>query len=207
MAHKTDKFKLAGVSFYTDDIMENLATDNDDYSLTKKELLDEYSEGDKIFKYEFETTPLEIIPEPENEHDPDAIKVVVNGTKVGYIKKGATKQVRSLLESPDFSGKSIEIYGGEYKTIYDGNIEKGDIEIGAEIEIYTRIDAPVRQEPSENIKEEPQKPVKDNSTLIKIEMLGGIVLFVCGLIGKSFVLSAFGIVMSVLAFVGNKKRK
>lgn len=205
MAHKTEKFRITGMSYYTDDIMENLATENDDYLLSKRDLIDSYCDGDKIFKYEFENTPLELVPEPDNEYDPNAIKVVVNGTKIGYIKKGSTTHLKNLLESPDFSGKSIEIYGGKYKQVCDDTIETDEMKIRADLEIYTRIEAPAA--PIVQTPEEPQKPIKDNSKLIKVEMIGGIVLFVCGLIGKSVLLSVFGIAMSVIAFMGYRKNK
>lgn len=210
MAHKTEKFRITGISYCINDIMDNLAEENDDYSLSKRELFEEYSDGDKIFKYEYNTTPLELVPEPENEYDPNAIKVMVNGTKVGYIKKGSTSHVKNLLASPDFSGKSIEIYGGKYKQICDDEIETDEMDIRADLEIYTRIEAsaiPVEQKPAEPLKEEPPKPVKNYSKLYKIEIIGGAVLFVCGLISKSILLSAFGLFMFVVAFIGYKKNK
>lgn len=210
MAHKTENFRITGISYCIDDIMDNLAEENDDYSLSKRELLEEYSDGDKIFKYEFNTTPLELVPEPENEYDPNAIKVMVNGTKVGYIKKGSTSHVKNLLASPDFSGKSIEIYGGKYKQICDEEIETDEMDIRADLEIYTRIetpDVPVEQKPIEPIKEESAKPRKDYSKLFKIEIIVGAIIFLLGLIDKSVLISFLGIFIFVVAFLGYKKNK
>lgn len=211
MAHKTEKFKITGISYCKDDIIANLAVENDDYSLSKRELLEEYSEGDKIFEYEFDTTPLELVPEPENEFDSNAIKVMVNGIKVGYIKKGSTAHLKNLLDSPDFSGKSIEIYGGKFKEIDDDdNIVNDEMDIYADLEIYTRIESPaasVNQKSDKIENKEFQKPKKNYSKLFIIEIIVGILIFLFGLIDKSVLLSILGIFIFAISFTGYKKNK
>lgn len=39
---------------------------------------------------------VKLFPEPENEYDPNAIRVTVNGIHVGYVPKLVTAQVRTL---------------------------------------------------------------------------------------------------------------
>lgn len=45
----------------------------------------------------FEILDCDLIPEPENEHDPNAIKVVVNGKHIGYVPSEMCIEVRNLL--------------------------------------------------------------------------------------------------------------
>ena len=111
---KVSTFRVAGVSYRQDDILE-LADENSDYSITKREIIDAGMEDEKIYKYEFDPHRVELIPEPSNPYDPNAIKVVIDNVHVGYIKKGSTTRVRNLLNA---GGKvTAEIKGGPYKIL------------------------------------------------------------------------------------------
>lgn len=39
---------------------------------------------------------VKIKPEPDNEHDPDALMVLVNGAHVGYVPRDKQKDLRNL---------------------------------------------------------------------------------------------------------------
>lgn len=119
---ETYGFNVAGVSFRQEDI-ESLGYENEDYELTKKEIIDSYLTDERIYEYEFECGKVELIPEPDNPHDPNAVKVIIDGIHVGYIKKGSCSRVKSLLASPKFKYTEAEIMGGKYKLVheeYDG---------------------------------------------------------------------------------------
>lgn len=124
----SENFRVAGTSFHEKEI-EEIGTDNLNYEMTKKEIVDAGMEDERIYKLEFFPCSAELIPEPENPYDPKAIMVFVDGVHVGYIKKGSTSRVRNLLES---GGKvSAEIHGGPYKVIYlDDENDKYEIEHG-----------------------------------------------------------------------------
>lgn len=115
---KEYKFKVAGVTFYKDNFLE-LADENDDYLfLSNRELIDIYDIGDKIYQYEFNPKHVELIPEPENQYDKNAVRVEVDGLQVGHIKKGSCSQVKNLLASPDFLRVEVDSMGlGGYKRI------------------------------------------------------------------------------------------
>lgn len=121
---KTVKHKVAGVTHYKDNIL-SFARPNPQYSFSKKEMI--AKEIGTIYEYNFKPGKTELIPEPTNPHDPNAIKVVIDGKHVGYIKGGSCKRVLNLLE-----GKRIEkiesiIGGGKYKCLeLDGN---GDLKL------------------------------------------------------------------------------
>jgi hypothetical protein len=129
---RSEKFKVAGVTHYLQNI-ESLADENDDYYLSNRELMEAYSDGDRIYQYEFSPYLVELIPEPENEFDSNAVRVDIDGLTVGYIKKGSCTHVKNLLAAPDFHSVTVDSMGlGKYKEIYedeDGelHVEKGEL--------------------------------------------------------------------------------
>ena len=42
---------------------------------------------------------LELIEEPENKHDPNAIKVIVDGKHIGYVPAKKCKKVKNILHN------------------------------------------------------------------------------------------------------------
>ena len=113
---KCETHKVTGMSNYMDNIM-SLAEYNDAYDLTKKELIDEGYIYERVYQYNFNTKEVELVPEPDNPVDPNAIKVVIDGAHVGYIKKGSCGRIRNLLNSNTIKNIDITMTGGKYKII------------------------------------------------------------------------------------------
>lgn len=135
-------FSVAGVSFRKNEI-ESLAVENPDYDLTKKEILDAGIEESYIWEYEFFPTKVEIVPEPDNPKDGNALKVIVDGQHVGYIKKGSCSQVRNLLKSEKLIEVDVTIGGGRYKYVWEDDdgkyqMEKGEKEYSVKVNIMLR---------------------------------------------------------------------
>ena len=125
---------------YLDNIME-LAFENDDYDLPKEEFLECYSEGERAWKYEFYPTNVELVPEPDNPYDPNAIKVVVDGQHVAYIKRGSCSRILKALREGTIHRIICEMGGGPYKAYYedeDGkySIERGEVNYFVHLTIY-----------------------------------------------------------------------
>lgn len=142
---KTENFKVAGISFHMDDIMEKLAYENENYNLAKKQIIDDYMYDEKIFRYDFPVGKVELIPEPDNEHDKNAIKVVVDGVHIGYIKNGNCSHVKNLLSSGRVTSIDCSIYGGDFKMVYENSDDEYELEcdnrpIGATVEIIYKAD-------------------------------------------------------------------
>lgn len=129
---KEQTYKIAGVSHYLDNIL-SLKSENFDYDLSKKELINEGYENERVYQYIFYVIKTELIPEPDNPHDPKAIKVIVDGVHVGYIKSGSCAHVHKLLRENRIRKIDVKIGGGKYKYIgYDEDedkyyLEKDDI--------------------------------------------------------------------------------
>ena len=128
---KIERIKVSGTSYRQEEI-ENIGEHNDDYDLTAKELLEDF-EDEKVFALSFDNK-VELIPEPENEHDKNAIMVEADGVLIGYVPKSKTKRVRELLSSPGFRSISLDIEGGRYKRARKGEpLEKGESAFWAEL--------------------------------------------------------------------------
>lgn len=142
MNYKKEKFQVASVSHYSDSIMKDIAYENDDYSLSVKELSETCDVGDRVFEYSFDDCNASLVPEPTNEHDPNAVRVEVKGILIGYVKRGSCSHVKNLLKSPDFDHVKVEIGGGKYKRLYEDDdklkVEKDSCELFADLYIYTR---------------------------------------------------------------------
>lgn len=138
----TENFFVAGVSFYHDDILE-LATENPIFDYSKRQLIDEGYEDERIYEYKFYPTNVELVEEPDNPHDANAIKVIIDGVHVGYIKSGSCSRVKNLLRSGKVVSIDADIYGGKYKVLYQDDddkylIETNETEIGAKVSILRK---------------------------------------------------------------------
>lgn len=111
-------FPVAGVSFREKAIIA-LAEESEEYQYTKKEIIDECFTDYKIWRYHWRKRPVELVPEPDNPYDPNAVKVVVDGAHIGYIKRESCKRVLQLLAEDRIRNISCTIGGGPYKAVWE----------------------------------------------------------------------------------------
>lgn len=129
-AQNVKKYKVAGVTHYVDNVLE-LATEDPDYDLSKRELIAEDRVQERVWKYFFAPQKVELVPEDDNPQDPKAIKVIVDGQHVGYIKSGSCAHLRKVMDQGGIVDIDCMIGGGPYKYValeYDDETDK---------EIYT----------------------------------------------------------------------
>lgn len=127
----TEHHNIAGVSFRQKEI-KSLGEKNDYYSMSKRELVDECMYDEDIYQLEFSPSSVELVEEPENEYDPNAIKVIVDCVHVGYIKKGSCSHIKKLLHENRILNITADIHGGKYKRIsceYDFDSDKDTYEL------------------------------------------------------------------------------
>lgn len=147
-----ERHKVAGTSYHLDAIMA-LAEDNPDYDMTQREIIDAGMEEERIYQYTFPDSPVELVDDPDNEQDPNAIKVLVAGQHIGYIKRGSTGRIHKLQRSGRVLGITAEIYGGRYKVVRSVEeyqtqhyeMDRDESNYGAAIEL--RIQPEPEQEP------------------------------------------------------------
>lgn len=91
-------------------------------------------EGSKIFVLAPFEAFCDIVPEPGNPHDPNAMKVMVDGHHLGYIPTYMQERVVQRLKAGQHA--SVKLLGGNYRIYEDGewvtykNSLKGTVTIG-----------------------------------------------------------------------------
>ena len=84
---------------------------------SNKEILEMYSEGERVYELNINGySEIELIPEPGNKFDPNAIKVIHEDIgHVGYVPATYCKKVKKAIEE----GYELEwkLLGGKYKYI------------------------------------------------------------------------------------------
>lgn len=113
-------FIVRGEYYHSKDI-ESIGIKNPEYSLKKDDFIEKHRVGEKVLKYTFNITSVELVPEPDNPYDRDAIKVVMNGAHVGYVRKENTDGARKYIGSRDVVSISGTIKDGPYKIIVTDN--------------------------------------------------------------------------------------
>ena len=134
-------YRITGVSHYEKNIA-SLGVLNPAYSLTKRDLIKAKRFDECIYQYTFTPHKTELIPEPTNPHDPNAIKVVIDGAHVGYIKAGSCKQILKMIDEDRIASITSRISGGAYKMLIchddactDCEIDKGKNSYSVQISI------------------------------------------------------------------------
>lgn len=205
------KFKLSGVQYCKNDLVDILDV-NEDYLMKKSEILENYDEDDVIYEYDIFDGSAKLVPEPENEHDSNAIAVVTEGIKIGYVPVELCSEVRDLID--DEHSYDVAIMGGPYKKVVsddsgDLQIEKGSLNFTATLSISKKqqrqdpVVRPVIQDP-----EAASKPSTGMRILNYISMGVSIVLVLMGLL-LLLVSPIFGVVViigGILGFLHFKKR-
>lgn len=138
----TKTYRVTGMQHYMDNIM-SLSFENPDYDMTKQEIIDTCMTDEKIWKYDFHAAKTELVPEPDNPYDPNAVMVRVSGKLVGYIKAGSCKHILNLLKGERIKGIDCDIGGGPYKMVEedeDGKyiITKGNTNFFVHLTIYEK---------------------------------------------------------------------
>lgn len=141
---------VAGTS-YRQKELQAMGGINPDYALDKRGILKRWPGGATVYEYTFAPKQAELVPEPENPHDPKAIKVLVDGVHVGYIKAGSCAHIHKLLRENRIQKITPRILGGKYKALYSYQVDarrseefefdKGEEPFGVRLEI-TEILAP-----------------------------------------------------------------
>ncbi len=132
-SRKEETFKVAGVSF-RQSTLAKLGKKNPDYALKDAELKKRYPTS---YVYEYVYAPIvpELVAEPENEHDPNAIAIYANGEKIGYVKKGSTSRVRNIMKDRKLIDMRLEIKGGNRRGYFSDidSVQKDSCDLRADL--------------------------------------------------------------------------
>ena len=104
------------------------------WSLSDNALAAKYPDGEKrIYAYSFPAVTCELVPEPDNPHDPNAIKVLLDGHHVGYVPTSECAAVHSILRRA--TGIRATVGKGPCKVISDGAVRHYDDEFYVRVTI------------------------------------------------------------------------
>lgn len=206
-------FILAGCAYHVDAI-KSLMEPNDDYSLSIRDLCETYDVGDKVFKSVENINKLQLVPEPDNPHDKNAIAVLGDGVKIGYIAKKDIPEVNRIMALDSYRGAICEdIWLGDYKEIDEDEDEKPFIEKGSyetpSIKISLCELPQVEERPEPHVATAPVKasPLKGVALAFGIIfLLLGLLLAVGGAVPDCFILIGLGAFLVLMSRVVGKKK-
>ena len=115
---KVEKHRVAGTTFHLDAIMA-MGVVNSDYDRSKRELVEDGLTGERIYRTDYFANVTTLEPEPDNPEDPKAIKVVVDGVHIGYIKAGSCAHIHKVMREGRLERVRCEIKGGPYKILLE----------------------------------------------------------------------------------------
>ena len=133
------EFSVAGVSKHQNLIPKNGFL-NDDFFLPDILLEEKGIHEHSIPKYGFENLDLSIEPDPDNEFDPNAIKVYLGGEHVGFIRTEDTEYIHEMMEADRIADVDGRIVGGPAKR-YDpvsNKIKTVDQYFGIRLYVFIR---------------------------------------------------------------------
>jgi|GEM_PF-5258850 hypothetical protein len=116
--YNTEEFHVSGTSFRENEI-ESIGIENYEFDYSRKDFLEIFSEGQRIYKYLFAPKSVVLEEEPDNKYDKNAIKVIIDDVHVGYIKKEDCTHVKQLIDSKNIISIDATISGGKYRCYYE----------------------------------------------------------------------------------------
>ena len=104
---------LVAGTYYRKDNIASILNTNRLYNSGDDIFIEKAKENKRIYKYNRRKTNAVLVPEPTNEHDHNAIKVVIDNVHVGYIPADQCIEIKKIMSK--ISNIIAEIYGGDYK--------------------------------------------------------------------------------------------
>lgn len=127
----TFNFEAVGVFARTSQL-ESVGKRRKDFGCSDEDFISKHSDGKRVYEYSFASVPVELIPEPNNPYDPNAIAVIASGEKIGYVPRELCKTVSELI-SCEYSVRA-KIGGGASKKVVHSN---GEVRVRIEQYEYT----------------------------------------------------------------------
>lgn len=98
---------------------------NRDYwDLTDAQLAEKYPDDKRVWAYSFPRVPCDLIPEPDNPDDPNAVKIILDGQQIGYVPHLLCAEVLAILKRPHEIRGSIT--SGPHKSVTSGDVRHFD---------------------------------------------------------------------------------
>jgi hypothetical protein len=123
-----DHFNVVGTKYYgpaLEAVVSNISPVSHVWQVSDAELLHRYPDGRRIYEHYFQEVPAQLVPEPDNEYDKNAIAVYISGIKVGHVPADIARDNRNeILLNQHVTAK---LSGGQYKDIGYGQVSMGSL--------------------------------------------------------------------------------
>lgn len=139
--------RVVGLNYRQENVMK-LASENPNYKLTKDQIIKRRLTDTHIHRYLFTNSPVTLEQEPSSPHDPNAIKVIVAGQHIGYIKAGSCAHLNKVINEGRIEQVLCRIYGGPSVCVYTTadadnekprlQMEKNNTDFHAEIRVVEK---------------------------------------------------------------------
>lgn len=113
------QYNVVGESFRKKEI-STIGVPNPKYKLSKSDLYKNRLLDVIVYEFTFPKVETVLIPEPSNKHDSNAMKVIMNGVHVGYIKASESAGVNKMLEERRIRRIQGYLCGGNSRTLNTG---------------------------------------------------------------------------------------
>ena len=132
---KKETFYLTGVSYYEKNILKLVET-NPMWSFSPDQIRSKGLDCNIVYRYRYTVKPVQLVEEPKNPNDKNAVAAYMSGQLIGYIKREDNAHIKHVKNHSTVKSISGHITGGEYKIIYDdGNMEHNSKSFSVKIEI------------------------------------------------------------------------
>lgn len=116
-------FEAVGVEYRLDNLM-SVSQASRSFKSQDDVFLEKYSDGRKVYKYFFNNSIGALEPEPDNPHDKNAIKVMLDGVHIAYVPAALCLDVSRLLNSG--YTPVVKVKGGPFKKVENGQVASYD---------------------------------------------------------------------------------
>lgn len=136
-----EEFRVAGVSKHQD-LFPRIGYLTEEYNLSDEELEKIGIRNFSIPKYGFGNLDPTLEPDPDNEFDPNAVKVFLNGEHVGYIRAEDSKYIHDLIVDDRIADVDGRIVGGPSKRYNPDTdkIDEVDWSFGIRLQVFIKKD-------------------------------------------------------------------
>ncbi len=129
-------FSVRGTQYYLDSFTK-LQRPNPLWNSTPGLIANCHRTMDKIPEFYYDNYPIKLVPEPKNEHDPNAIKVLISGKLIGYVPSERCLEIKKIMHDNLNYELSAWIRGGKYKIVTaDGTVNFFENDLSVIIYLY-----------------------------------------------------------------------
>lgn len=122
-----EQFPVRGAE-YCQAAIEKHMEENPDWCKDYATLKREKKQWKLIYRYYPTDAEAELVPEPSNPHDKNAVMVCVGGDKVGYITAEECVNVLKLIRAGKIDRARVALKGGPVKRVFEDGKDAQDAE-------------------------------------------------------------------------------